>query len=196
MRINRVLLLILIIGFLSCNKVEKTNENRIDNNMIVIEKMPDQMPNLNYIRKDDSLNAALIVSERTSKNLRTQEIDFLGLGTYFLTNCDCELDSGELKIKISNNGGWIYRELSIDISDTILVNHLFANDIIAKTTSPQYFRIEVNNLKPVVSDTIYGKIISIHDTIHEGVKVINDTGKVDLQITEKYLGHFRCKVRK
>ncbi|HPE55527.1 MAG TPA: hypothetical protein P5514_00980 [Bacteroidales bacterium] len=175
--------------------MEKAVESRVENIKIVVEKMPDHIPDLNYFRKDDSLNAALIISEQITENIKTQEIDFLDFRTDFLINCNCELDSGELKIKISNSGGWIYRELNIGIFDSIQVNHYFANDINAKRTSPQYVRIEISNLKPNISDTIFGKILSIHDTIYKEVEVINDIEKVDMLITEKFSGYFRCKVK-
>jgi len=195
MTISKKLLLILIIVFFSCNRMEKAVESRVENIKIVVEKMPDHIPDLNYFRKDDSLNAALIISEQITENIKTQEIDFLDFRTDFLINCNCELDSGELKIKISNSGGWIYRELNIGIFDSIQVNHYFANDINAKRTSPQYVRIEISNLKPNISDTIFGKILSIHDTIYKEVEVINDIEKVDMLITEKFSGYFRCKVK-
>ena len=186
---------ILNIAFFSCNKVEKTVENRLDDIKFVVEKMPDYMPNLNYIRKDDSVDAAVVFCERTTKNLKTQEIYFTGPGTDILINCKCELDSGELKIKISNNGGWMYRVLNIAISDSVQVNHFFSDDIEAKKKLPQYFRIEINDLNPNVYDTIYGSIISIHDTVYNQIESMNDTTKVDLMLTEKFFGHFRCEVK-
>lgn len=185
---------LLILAFVfGCCQEQKEDEQETLNNKILIEKKPKVLPNFQYLRQEDSLNAALIISERLIKNKKN--IDFDDYRGGFLTNCDCKLDSGILEVRISNNGGWIYKELLIEISDSLKVTHRIADDISNIRTTPQYVRVVLSDLTPSVSEIIYGKILSIHDTILRQVRLLNDTGKADLQIKEKYLGHFRCQVK-
>jgi len=185
----------LLIALISCNNKPLELNHERKNTKIIIQKMPENLPNFRYLRRDDSLNAASIITERIILNLKTKSLDFSDFGTGVLTNCDCKLSSGELNILISNNSGWLVRELNIIISDSTSVTHNFADDITNEIISPQYIYLELNDLTPSISDTIYGRIISVYDTILKQVKLKNDTAKVDLKIEEKYFGHFRCKVK-
>lgn len=189
------LLLGLLIALISCNSKAVELKHERENTKIIIQKMPEDLPNFRYLRQDDSLNSAVIITETNILNLKTKTLNFSDFGTDFLTNCDCKLSSGQLSIQISNSSGWNIRELNIYISDSCNVTHDFANDITYERVTPQYIYLELNDLTPSISDTIYGRILSIYDTIVNQVILKNDTGKVDIKIEEKYFGHFRCKVK-
>jgi len=192
-KMKNLFLIIILIGLVRCtNKSIDKQDNSLLHEVILIEKMPEKIPNFHYLRQDDSLDAAMIVTERLVGNVKTKSIDFDRMN--FLTNCDCEIDSGKLKIKLFNNGGWSYQDMKIEISKTLKAINEYSNDISCLKTSPQFIKLEINHLNPSISDTIYGKILSIHDTIYKQSRINSDTGFVDIQLTEKYLGYFRCKI--
>ena len=79
----------------------------------------------------------------------------------------------------------------LQLSDSLEVIQNYSDDIQSEIHIPQHIKLEINDLNSKKSDTIYGRILTIFDTI---VKSENKGKHIEKKITDKYFGYFRCKV--
>lgn len=172
----------------------KLNENQGENKMVRIieEKKLKNLPNFSYFNKTDSFNSAVIFTERFVEDINEKTKDFIDQGSDILTQCSCEFVNSSLQIKIQNNSTWNSKEMILQLSDSIQVMQNYSDDIQSEIHIPQYVKLEISDLNPNKSDTIYGRILTIFDTI---VKIENNGKHIDKKITDKYFGYFRCTVK-
>ena len=178
--------------FISCEI--KLNENKTERKIIRIieEKRNLDFQNDLSFHKIDSLNSAAIFTERFVEDFDTKTTDFIDHGSDILTSCSCELLNRSVQITIQNNLTWSSKKMVVQLSDSLDVMQYYSDDIQSENHIPQYVKLEISDTNPKKSDTIYGRIVSIFDTI---IKVENNGKIVEKNITDKYFGHFRCKVK-